>query len=41
MVTFRSLLFNTAFYVVLVVMMILGLPIILGGRKGVFVLARA
>ena len=36
----RSLLFNLLFYVNLVVLMIVGLPAILGGRRGVFALAR-
>ncbi len=36
----RSLAFNLAFYVNLIVLMILGLPMILGGRHGVFFMAR-
>ena len=40
MLTLRSLLFNFLFYVNLVVLMILGLPMMLGGRRGVFALAR-
>ena len=36
----RSLLFNFLFYVNLIVLMILGLPMMLGGRRGVFALAR-
>jgi 1-acyl-sn-glycerol-3-phosphate acyltransferase len=37
----RSLVFNLLFYANLIAMMILGLPMMLGGRRGVFVLARA
>jgi 1-acyl-sn-glycerol-3-phosphate acyltransferase len=40
MLTFRSLVFNLAFYVNLVVLMVLGLPMMLGGRHGVFFMAR-
>src|ERR1700722_8016930 len=40
MLTFRSLVFNVAFYVNLVVLMVLGLPMMLFGRKGVFFMAR-
>jgi 1-acyl-sn-glycerol-3-phosphate acyltransferase len=40
MITFRSLLFNVAFYVNLIVLMILGLPMMLRGRHGVFFMAR-
>jgi 1-acyl-sn-glycerol-3-phosphate acyltransferase len=40
MIKLRSLVFNLAFYVNLVVLMILGLPMILGGRHGVFFMAR-
>lgn len=40
MLRLRSLAFNVAFYVNLVVLMILGLPMILGGRHGVFFMAR-
>src|SRR5271165_4985596 len=37
----RSLLFNVLFYLNLIVMMILGLPMILGGRSGISALARS
>jgi 1-acyl-sn-glycerol-3-phosphate acyltransferase len=40
MLAVRSLLFNFLFYLNLVVLMIIGLPMILGGRRGVFALAR-
>ncbi len=40
MIRLRSLIFNVAFYANLVVLMILGLPMILAGRHGVFALAR-
>jgi 1-acyl-sn-glycerol-3-phosphate acyltransferase len=40
MLALRSLLFNIAFYVNLIVLMILGLPVLLAGRRGVFALAR-
>jgi 1-acyl-sn-glycerol-3-phosphate acyltransferase len=40
MLATRSLLFNILFYLNLVVLMILGLPMILFGRRGVFTLAR-
>ncbi len=40
MLTARSLLFNFLFYVNLLVLMIIGLPMMLGGRRGVFALAR-
>jgi 1-acyl-sn-glycerol-3-phosphate acyltransferase len=40
MIKLRSLVFNLAFYVNLIVLMILGLPMILRGRHGVFVMAR-
>ena len=40
MITARSLIFNTLFYANLVVLMILGLPTMLLGRRGVFALAR-
>ena len=40
MTAFRSFLFNVAFYVNLVVLMILGLPAMFFGRKGVFFMAR-
>ena len=36
MLILRSLIFDLAFYVNLVVLMILGLPMMLFGRKGVF-----
>ena len=37
----RSVIFNILFYVALVVLMIAGLPMILGGRRGIFALASA
>jgi 1-acyl-sn-glycerol-3-phosphate acyltransferase len=40
MIKLRSLVFNVAFYVNLVVLMIGGLPLILRGRHGVFFMAR-
>ena len=40
MITIRSLIFNALFYLVLVVLMIIGLPTMLFGRHGVFALAR-
>jgi 1-acyl-sn-glycerol-3-phosphate acyltransferase len=40
MIRFRSLVFNIAFYVNLIVLMIVGLPMILRGRHGVFTMAR-
>ncbi len=40
MIKLRSLVFNLAFYANLIVLMILGLPMILGGRHGVFFMAR-
>ena len=40
MITIRSLIFNGLFYLVLVVLMIIGLPTMLFGRHGVFALAR-
>ena len=40
MLTIRSLIFNVVFYVALIVLMILGLPFMLGGRRGVFFMAR-
>ena len=40
MIAFRSLVFNVAFYINLIVLMILGLPMMLGGRHGVFFMAR-
>ena len=36
----RSLLFNLLFYTILLVLMIVGLPAMLGGRRGVIALAR-
>ena len=39
MVAVRSVIFNLLFYATLVVLMIVGLPMILGGRRGVFALA--
>lgn len=40
MLTVRSMVFNLFFYLTLVVLMIIGLPMMLGGRRGVFALAR-
>jgi 1-acyl-sn-glycerol-3-phosphate acyltransferase len=40
MIKLRSLVFNLAFYVNLIVLMILGLPMVLRGRHGVFFMAR-
>jgi 1-acyl-sn-glycerol-3-phosphate acyltransferase len=40
MLPLRSLLFNVAFYFNLIVLMILGLPVLFVGRRGVFALAR-
>ena len=40
MLTVRSMVFNLCFYLTLVVLMIIGLPMMLGGRRGIFVLAR-
>ena len=40
MTTLRSLAFNLAFYVNIIVLMIVGLPLILIGRHGVFFIAR-
>jgi 1-acyl-sn-glycerol-3-phosphate acyltransferase len=40
MIATRSLVFNALFYLVLVVLMIVGLPVMLFGRHGVFALAR-
>ena len=40
MLILRSLIFNLAFYVNLIVLMILGLPMMLFGRKGVFFMAK-
>ena len=41
MIALRSLLFNLAFYVNIIVLMILGLPALLIGRHGVFFMARS
>jgi 1-acyl-sn-glycerol-3-phosphate acyltransferase len=40
MLTLRSLIFNLAFYANLIILMVLGLPMMLFGRKGVFFMAR-
>ena len=40
MLTLRSLAYNVAFYVNIIVLMIVGLPVLLLGRHGVFALAR-
>jgi 1-acyl-sn-glycerol-3-phosphate acyltransferase len=40
MITLRSLVYNVAFYVNIIVLMILGLPLILLGRHGAFFVAR-
>src|SRR5579863_2675785 len=40
MIALRSLVFNIAFYVNLIVLMILGLPAMFFGRRGVFFMAR-
>ncbi len=40
MIALRSALFNVAFYLNLIVLMVLGLPALLFGRKGVFFMAR-
>jgi len=40
MIQFRSLVFNVAFYVNLIALVIFGLPMLLRGRHGVFFLAR-
>jgi 1-acyl-sn-glycerol-3-phosphate acyltransferase len=40
MIVLRSLLFNLAFYVNIIVLMILGLPVLLLGRHGAFFMAR-
>jgi len=40
MTLIRSLVYNIVFYVNLVILMIIGLPMLLGGRRGAFVLAR-
>lgn len=36
----RSLIFNTLFYLILIVCMVVGLPALLAGRKGVYFVAR-
>ncbi len=41
MVAVRSVVFNLLFYITFVVLLIVGLPMILGGRRGVFALASA
>jgi 1-acyl-sn-glycerol-3-phosphate acyltransferase len=41
MLAIRSILFNLLFYLTLIVLMVFGLPMMLGGRKGVFALANA
>ena len=41
MVVVRSVIFNFLFYLTLVVLMVGGLPMILGGRRGIFALASA
>jgi 1-acyl-sn-glycerol-3-phosphate acyltransferase len=41
MVVVRSVIFNLLFYLTLVVLMVAGLPMILGGRRGIFALASA
>ena len=40
MLAFRSIVFNLLFYINLVVLMVIGLPTMLGGRRAVFALAR-
>ena len=40
MLAFRSIVFNLLFYLNLIVLMVIGLPMMLGGPKGVFALAR-
>ena len=40
MITLRSVIFNALFYLNLVVLMIVGVPTMLFGRRGVFALAR-
>lgn len=40
MLAIRSIVFNLLFYLNLIVLMVIGLPMMLGGRKGVFALAR-
>ena len=41
MVTLRSLVYNTIFYVNLLLLMIIGLPMLIGGRRGALVMARS
>jgi len=41
MLVVRSILFNILFYLTLLVLMVFGLPMMLGGRRGVFALAGA
>jgi 1-acyl-sn-glycerol-3-phosphate acyltransferase len=41
MLILRSIVFNVLFYLALVVLMVVGLPMMLGGRRGVFALAGA
>ncbi len=41
MLVVRSIVFNILFYVTLFVLMVVGLPAMLGGRRGVFVMANA
>ncbi|MBV1705800.1 MAG: 1-acyl-sn-glycerol-3-phosphate acyltransferase [Hyphomicrobiales bacterium] len=41
MLFLRSVLFNLAFYILLIGLMILGLPMMLKGRQGIFLLLRA
>lgn len=41
MVVLRSVVFNVLFYLALVILMVGGLPMILGGRRGIFALASA
>jgi len=40
MLNLRSLIFNLSFYLNLIILMILGLPMMLFGRKGIFFMAR-
>ena len=41
MLVVRSIVFNVLFYLTLLVLMVLGLPTLLGGRRAVFALASA
>ncbi len=41
MLVFRSIVFNVLFYVALLLLMVFGLPAMLGGRRGVFAVANA